>query len=127
MTRLGKRDRMNAMRTAELHNHDPKAVLAAQECVAEMAKGVILDAVTYASTKGIGDMTLVSSLMQFCAGWLYSIHPAATANFLRLLADQIDARARGDQEAEGRICEAIMLNGMAFTAAVHAEKSGGRN
>ena len=39
----------------------------------------------------------------------------------------MEATDRNDAEAVARAMEALQLNGMTFTAAVRAEKNGGRN
>jgi hypothetical protein len=127
MKRPGNLEQKNLERTIELHGGDPDLMRAQHAFVTALASGAILNAIDYASTKGIGGMTTVHSILQFSAVWLHGISAPATVNALRLLADQLEAAAKGDDAAEARICEEMMINGLAFTAALDAKAKGGRN
>lgn len=127
MSKLTPLELANIQRTADLHNSSLREVSETHALVTEIASASIKNAVLYAASKGISDLTIVNTMLQMCAIWLHGIHSGATSNALRLMADQIEAVAKGDEETEARICEALMVNGLSFTAAVQAERKGGRN
>lgn len=116
-----------AGRTAELYNLNPDEVRGWAAACKDVALETMRVGIASASARGISDMTFMSSLVQLGVGYLRSIHPGATIAMLRLQADVMEATDRGDTEALARAREALQLNGMTFTAAFRAERSGGRN
>lgn len=116
-----------AGRTAELHNLNPDEVRGWAAACKDAALETMRFGIATASARGIGAMTFMSSLVQLGGSYLRSIHPGATIAMLRLQADVMEATDKGDAEALAKAMEALQLNGMAFTAAVRAERNGGRN